>query len=82
MKRLLVALFVSLYVLVAMAVAGTPVQPKSVSTTVGNYTKGRLFFPETEFDFGYVPQDVFVSHSFWLVNVGADTLEIIQIKPG
>jgi hypothetical protein len=66
----------------AVCYSGTPVEPKSVATTIGDYTKGRLYFPETEFDFGYVPQSSFVSHSFWLLNVGEDTLEVIQIKPG
>ena len=82
MKRLIGAVFLSAYVLAAIGLAGTPVTPKSTSTTTGDFTKGRLFLPETEFDFGHVPQGVYVSHSFWMLNVGVDTLEIIQIKPG
>ncbi len=67
---------------VTVAYAGTPVKPKIVSETTGDYTEGRLFFPELEFDFGYIPQNSFASHSFWLHNKGTDTLEIIQVKPG
>jgi hypothetical protein len=72
---------VLLFSLATMCVAGTPVKPKSVSETTGDYTKGRLYFPELEFDFGYVPQNAAVAHTFWLHNNGEDTLEIIQIKP-
>jgi len=63
-------------------IAGTPVNPKNVSRAAGTFTKGRLYLPELEFDFGYVPQNASVSHSFWIENKGLDTLEIIQVKPG
>ena len=36
--------------------------------------------PET-FEFGYVPQDATVSHTFWLRNPGTETVNIQQIKP-
>ncbi len=82
MKSILSVSLATLMITVGAASAGTPVKPKDIATTDGAYSKGRLFFPELEFDFGIVPQDAAVSHSFWLVNKGTDTLEIIQIKPG
>lgn len=82
MNRLIVVLLIAVWVLVEAGGAGTPVNPKDVSTTIGDYRQGRQYFPENEFDFGYVPQNAFVAHSFWLLNKGGDTLEIIQIKPG
>lgn len=33
------------------------------------------------FDFGYVPQDATVSHTYWLKNTGTETAVITQIKP-
>ena len=81
MKRYVTLFYLTLF-LTTVASAGTPVEPKTVSETTGDYTAGRLFFPELEFDFGYVPQNGSVSHSFWLLNKGTDTLEIIQVKPG
>lgn len=80
--RLLATTVISLLILVSSAFAGTPVKPKNISKAAGTYTKGRLFLPELEFDFGMVPQGASVSHSFWVQNKGTDTLEIIQIKPG
>ena len=80
--RLIGALFILACVFDSAGHAGTPVQPKSSSTTSGNYREGRLYFADTQFDFGCVPQESFVSHSFWLVNKGGDTLEVIQIRPG
>lgn len=41
-----------------------------------------LEIPETEFDFGYVPQNAVISHGFWLKSVGTDTLKIVKVVPG
>ena len=38
--------------------------------------------PETEFDFGFTPQNSKVSHDFWLYSVGDDTLKILRVVPG
>ncbi len=80
--RKLYLTFVILFLTVTIGLAGTPVNPKSVTSTTNNYTKGRMSLSENEFDFGVSPQQAYISHSFWLKNVGRDTLEIIQIKPG
>ncbi len=82
MKRITAAALMIAFLLAGAISAGTPVQPKNATTSIGDYTKGRLYFPETEFDFGYIPQGVSVSHNFWLLNKGGDTLEVIQIRPG
>lgn len=37
---------------------------------------------ETEFDFGYVPQNSKVSHIFWIHNTGDDSLKILKVIPG
>jgi hypothetical protein len=42
----------------------------------------RLTMPESVFDFGFVPQNSTISHGFWLLSTGDDTLRIIRIKPG
>ncbi|MBU0982709.1 MAG: DUF1573 domain-containing protein [candidate division Zixibacteria bacterium] len=42
----------------------------------------RLTVPVSEFDFGYVPQNSNVSHTFWLHSTGDDTLRILNVKPG
>ena len=42
----------------------------------------QLTIPETEFDFGYVPQNAKISHDFWLYSKGTDTLKILQVNPG
>jgi hypothetical protein len=42
----------------------------------------RLTLPETSFDFGYVPQHSKISHKFWLISSGDDSLKIIKIVPG
>jgi hypothetical protein len=42
----------------------------------------KLFLPEKEWDFGYVPQNSTVSHFFTIKNTGDDTLQIIKVRPG
>ncbi len=42
----------------------------------------KMMLPETEFDFGFVPQHSQVSHVFWIYSVGDDTLKIIKVVPG
>ena len=44
--------------------------------------QARLDVRQTSFDFGYVPQGASISHVFWLVNVGGDTLRITDVRPG
>jgi len=42
----------------------------------------KLFLPEKEWDFGYIPQNSTVSHFFKIKNIGDDTLQIIKVRPG
>lgn len=42
----------------------------------------KMFLPEEEFDFGYVPQNSKISHVFWIKSVGEDSLKIVSVKPG
>lgn len=42
----------------------------------------RLTIPETEFDFGFAPQNSKLTHTFWLHSTGDDTLKILRVKPG
>ena len=42
----------------------------------------RLVIPETEYNFGAVPQNAKVSHVFWLYSKGDDTLQILKVIPG
>ena len=42
----------------------------------------RLTTPDNKFNFGYVPQNSTISHKFWLVSTGEDTLKIIKVVPG
>jgi hypothetical protein len=42
----------------------------------------KLFLPEKEWDFGYIPQNSTVSHFFKIKNIGDDTLLIIKVRPG
>lgn len=45
-------------------------------------TGPKIFMPEKEWDFGYLPQNAAVSHFFTIKNIGDDTLQIIKVRPG
>jgi len=62
----------------ASAVA-QPALPKGVAELQKG--RGSLFVKEDTWDFGYVAQDVKITHEFILQNVGKDTLFIERIKP-
>ncbi len=66
-RNLLVLLCV---VLVSCPAAGTA--QDSVTVDAKHYS----------WDFGYLPQRANASHTFYIVNPGADSLEITEIKPG
>ncbi len=83
-KRIIIAVTVLLFVAGSTVWAGTSAdKPGTTHKTAGesNY-KGKMELSETDFDFGYAPQNSKVSHIFWLKNIGEDSLEIINIKPG
>jgi hypothetical protein len=42
----------------------------------------KISFSETSWDFGRTPQQSHVSHTFWIKNIGGDTLKIIKVDPG
>lgn len=42
----------------------------------------RLTIKESTFNFGYVPQNSEISHTFWLYSTGDDSLKILRVVPG
>jgi len=50
--------------------------------SLNSYPAPRLTIPETVFDFGFAPQNATISHKFWLISSGEDTLRILKVVPG
>jgi hypothetical protein len=42
----------------------------------------KLLIPVTHWDVGRVPQNTKINHAYWILNIGDDTLRIVQVKPG
>jgi len=59
----------AIFICVLLLVSQTLAQPK-------------MFLSEEKFDFGFVPQDSKISHTFWIKSVGDETLKILNVKPG
>jgi hypothetical protein len=47
-----------------------------------SYGAPELAIDESEFNFGYVPQDARITHVFWLKSVGDEVLKITKVVPG
>ena len=54
----------------------------TTAMAVGALAAPRLTIPETEFDFGFSPQNSAISHIFWLHSTGDDSLKIVKVTPG
>jgi hypothetical protein len=48
----------------------------------GQQLGSKALVVEPTFDFGYIPQNAKVSHTYWVSNLGTDTLRIFNVKPG
>lgn len=44
-------------------------------------SKAKVQVGEVSFDFGHMPNDASVSHSYWLHSRGEDSLKILRVKP-
>jgi hypothetical protein len=60
----LVVVILFLFLIYSLSLAGAP----------------KIDFSERVWDFGRVPQNATVTHSFWIKNLGSDTLENISVK--
>ncbi|MGB8657635.1 MAG: DUF1573 domain-containing protein [Candidatus Zixiibacteriota bacterium] len=41
----------------------------------------KISFSETLWDFGHVPKTGIVSHTYWIKNIGQDSLTIVKVRP-
>jgi hypothetical protein len=60
----------------------TATDRKKPTTPPSPYVNGKALLKEKEFKFGYTPMDCTIFRSFYIKNVGTDTLDIVQVKPG
>lgn len=67
MKKAALLLFIAVYLISFCSLA---------------FADPKLSIPESEFDFGFVPQHSKISHIFWLHSIGTDSLKIISVRPG
>jgi uncharacterized integral membrane protein len=42
----------------------------------------KVFMSETSWDLGIIPQGSVISHTYWIKNIGTDTLRILKVRPG
>jgi len=54
----------------------------AIAMASGVVAAPRVTIDGSSFNFGYVPQNSAVSHVFWLLSTGDDTLKIIKVQPG
>jgi hypothetical protein len=57
-------------------------KPATPAKQQSPYVNGKALLTESSFDFGYCPVSSTLYHPFYIRNVGSDTLDIVDIKPG
>ena len=55
---------------------------KKPTTPPSTYVNGKALLEEKGFKFGYTPMNCTIFRSFYIKNVGTDTLDIVKVKPG
>jgi len=86
-KRLILILFTFVFLTGGVLQAGTKADKakpnvknsKKPNQKMTSKYKGKM---QLSVDYGFLPKQSKVNHTFWLKNIGLDTLEIITIKPG
>ena len=80
----LVSLLITSSVLLAEQPAPTTV-PQPAATPKAPATppsKAKIATDMTEFEFGWIPSDSYVSHTYWFYSRGEESLRIISVNPG
>ncbi len=68
-----------------LALIGLSVLLMVAAVALAQETKGqgaKLYIDQTSFDFGYIPGGETVSHSFFFLSKGTDSLKILKVQPG
>ncbi len=68
--------------LCGIAPAQTPAQPAPTAPPAVPPSKAKLYIDNTDFQFGWIPSDAYVSHAYWLHSRGEDSLKILSVRPG
>ena len=86
MPSKLVSGLLALALTTGVAMAGDPPPSTPAGSTPAAVTAkpsgAKMYIEKTDFNFGYVPGNATISHSFFMYNKGTDTLKIFSVKPG
>ena len=88
MKKYLLTGLVSLLITSSVLLAEQPApttapQPAATPKVPATLpSKAKIATDMTEFEFGWIPSDSYVSHTYWFYSRGEDSLRIISVNPG
>ena len=80
-KHLLIGL-VSVIMTSSMLLAQQPAPTTTPQAPATPPSKAKIATDMTEFEFGWIPSDSYVSHTYWFYSRGEDSLRIISVNPG
>ena len=83
MKKTVVMVIALLLMIAVFAQAQTPAPKTEPGKDLSAFppSKAKVYAGEVDFQFGYMPNDASVSHSYWLHSRGEDSLKILRVKP-
>ncbi len=78
---------VMLVAAVALGQGKQPIKPKpnenmKQATDSVAASGAKVYVPEDDFNFGYVPNNSEITHVYKLLSVGKEPLKILRVKPG
>lgn len=81
MKRL-VSICLLCLIMCGIVLAQTPGQPAQKAPSAIPPSKAKIYIDNTDFHFGWIPSDAYVSHAYWMHSRGEDSLKILSVRPG
>ena len=78
----LVSVMMTSSLLMAQAPAPTTPPTATAPAAAPPPSKAKITTDMEEFEFGWIPTDSYVSHTYWFYSKGEDSLKILSVNPG
>ena len=85
LKKTILFGLVSMLMTSSLLIAQTPAPttpPAKVPVPEAPPSKAKIATDMTEFDFGWIPSNSYVTHNYWFYSRGEDSLKILKVQPG
>ncbi|MGB5107895.1 MAG: hypothetical protein WBP29_12220 [Candidatus Zixiibacteriota bacterium] len=85
MKKMILFGLACFLITSSLVIAETPAPttpPAKVPVPAAPPSKAKIVTDMTDFEFGWIPSNSYVSHTYWFYSQGEDSLKILSVQPG